>query len=485
MAENVLTIELRDTGPPADLRRQPKPPTPVPAVSGQTTPSSPATGQPPPAESAAVRDILHGLKVADEARRAADSLELDASKLARGPQFDPDAMSKLVDRILEDRKSADSIELDASKGAKFDLGDDSPVKKNMAEDIAAGIELNLDRIIGRRDKPVGIGPLRDLERWPAKDATQRDDDSPKWLKTYDEITDKLAKRLLTVQEAQDRIDRLVAGRRDEITDWMRSQGQLGVNEDAADKLKRSAVDEVSPFSPIVGRKVRPIAAPISFEQEQQLQLARDEDAKKWRAEREQKARERAEDAERERLRQNQKFGGQVQAINTGLLATISGGPTAKVGAAVQIGASGLLGSGVAAAAAGPIGMAAIGAAGAIGALALAAAKAKENLDAFADRGRELKGFNAEIAVAAAVADVAKMQADIKEANKGGKEFAGAISASSKLDIAIREAMQPLERVGAKLLTLIAQDLTPIIEKIGQKLEKIEGMYDAIVAVKEY
>jgi hypothetical protein len=404
--------------------------------------------------------------------RVDDGIELDASKVARKPEptFDPFRPNVLPSPKIGPQTDAD-IELDAAKVVKFDMPADASQKAKIA-DPAAGLELDSAKLDAQAAK---IG------------STIRDkiDGDPKWLASFEDITDKLARNLLTVQEAQDRIDRLVNSRREEITDQLRGSGVIGVGGDAAEALKQEAMRAAkeSGATPQVTAKKDETPTPLTMGFKDRYQG----NFRSWMDDANSVLADRKKDAsEAEKLAQerNERFAGQVSAVNTGLRAGLQGGATAKIGAGVQVAASGLLGGQAAAMAAGPIGIAAVGAAAAIDTLASAAKSAKQFLDNFAERGEELRGFNSDIATASAIAKVERLQADIRESQRSGREFTGAIESRNRFDIAFREVMQPLERVGARIMTAILNDLTPLLKKMVIGAEKVEDMYDALLALKD-
>jgi hypothetical protein len=398
-------------------------------------------------------------------------IELDAAKLPRKPEptFDPFRPNVLPSPKIG-RSDAD-IELDAAKAVKFDMPADASQKAKIA-DPAADIQLDAAKLDAQAAK---IGST-------IRDKIYGD---PKWLASFEDITDKLARNLLTVQEAQDRIDRLVNSRREEITDQLRGSGVIGVGGDAAEALKQEAMRAAkeSGATPQVTAKKDETPTPLTMGFKDRYQG----NFRSWMDDANSVLADRKKDAsEAEKLAQerNERFAGQVSAVNTGLRAGLQGGATAKIGAGVQVAASGLLGGQAAAMAAGPIGIAAVGAAAAIDTLASAAKSAKQFLDNFAERGEELRGFNSDIATASAIAKVERLQADIRESQRSGREFTGAIESRNRFDIAFREVMQPLERVGARIMTAILNDLTPLLKKMVIGAEKVEDMYDALLALKD-
>jgi hypothetical protein len=408
-------------------------------------------------------------------------IELDASKpRGTGPSFDPSAEPIYIAPRPEQR--LDDFQLDASKGAKFKVDDDepSPIIDPKTKTKPHRIGDDEDEIELDASKPPKAKPSE------ANDPTGQSQPVPKWIQIFNDIAEKLAKNLLTVKEAQERIDRLVASRRDDITDTMRQTGQLQTGDDPADVLKKAALEQAknAGATPQVGKADRPVAMPKSYEQDAADRDKKAADFRKKLDEQDRQAEQKRKDAEDARQQRNDRFARQVGAVNTGLYAGLQGGATAKVGAAVQIAGSGLLGSGAAAAAGGPVGIAAVGGAAAIDAMAEAAKRAKRFLDEYAERGERLKGFSSEISTASALAQVARLQADIREAQRGKKEFAGAIDAQARFDIAFREALQPLERVGARLMASILNDLVPLMKRLKKAAENGERMYDVLVAIKD-
>jgi hypothetical protein len=397
-------------------------------------------------------------------------IELDASKLRGRPiGFDPNESSQI--RAANQQQKIDDFELDASKGSKFNLEDlpsTGQSTRNLKSPVVDALDIELDASKAARMVADAI-----------------DQEKPRWLISYEEITAKLAKNLLTVQEAHQRIDRLVASRKEDVTDYLREKGMIRVGDDPAKKLKQDAVDSVKDSMPQVEKKSRPVAMPKSYESDLAEREKKSAEYRKDLDEQEKEQAKKKAEADSATRERNEKFGRQVSAVDTGLRAGLQGGATAKVGAGVQVAASGLLGGQAAAIAAGPVGIAAIGAASAVDTFADAARRAKQFLDDYAERGERIRGFNADIAAASAVAQVAKLQADIREANKYGKDFAAAIDAKTKSEIAFREAIQPLEQIASKIMVQVVNKLIPLIEYAGDLAEDSNNYLELISRIFKF
>ena len=73
------------------------------------------------------------------------------------------------------------------------------------------------------------------------------------------------------------------------------------------------------------------------------------------------------------------------------------------------------------------------------------------------RSRELSGYSGGVAAANAQAEIRKLQADIREAQKIGPELARITKLEADLDITIREALVPVKKVSAEKVA-VAMDL---------------------------
>jgi len=88
------------------------------------------------------------------------------------------------------------------------------------------------------------------------------------------------------------------------------------------------------------------------------------------------------------------------------------------------------------------------------------------LGAFAERGRELGKYNGTIATAAALADVEKLMADIREGNRASKEYAELIRAQTKVEVNMQEALLPIKLAIMRWLEPLAKDMAILIKIMG-------------------
>ena len=88
--------------------------------------------------------------------------------------------------------------------------------------------------------------------------------------------------------------------------------------------------------------------------------------------------------------------------------------------------------------------------------------------AFIDRGRELSGYQGDLAQATAIADVRRLQADIREAQELGPAIARLTDAQSRADAELRELLLPIKEA-------IIQEMIPILELIASALRGLNRM----------
>ena len=106
---------------------------------------------------------------------------------------------------------------------------------------------------------------------------------------------------------------------------------------------------------------------------------------------------------------------------------------------------------------GPVGMAA---AAGLQAGAFAVKAFIQTVNAFVERGRELARFDARLAMASGLADVKRLQADIREAQKLGDGMSRLIEAQADAEVAIRELVLPIKQ-------FIVESLADIMELVAR------------------
>ena len=102
-------------------------------------------------------------------------------------------------------------------------------------------------------------------------------------------------------------------------------------------------------------------------------------------------------------------------------------------------------------------------------------------DAFVARGRELQGYNGDLAAANATADTRKLLADIREAGTIGKSTAGLTDSMSRIDVAFQDALGPLKDQVAALLDQVAKPVAELAEAAGTVVELAEALGEPIRA----
>lgn len=108
--------------------------------------------------------------------------------------------------------------------------------------------------------------------------------------------------------------------------------------------------------------------------------------------------------------------------------------------------------------------------------------------AFVARGRELAQYDARLAVAAAEADIRKLDADLREASRTGESLGRLTDSQSRLDVSIQDALTPLKVATADGLANLLDKLTAIVEiqapLIETGVERIQGIIDLIATLLE-
>jgi hypothetical protein len=164
------------------------------------------------------------------------------------------------------------------------------------------------------------------------------------------------------------------------------------------------------------------------------------------------------------------------------------GGLARGGAAAG-GAAGLEAVGAGLSRLGPYGMAA---AAALTAVTKAGSAASDAMDAFAKRGRELSGYNGQLAGASASADLRGMMADIREADQLGPSLAKLLEQQSKSDAVMRELLNPIKEVLIDIYNWATKScmdvLLGLLEGINKvlprKFDRLERLIDKIKKIME-
>lgn len=102
--------------------------------------------------------------------------------------------------------------------------------------------------------------------------------------------------------------------------------------------------------------------------------------------------------------------------------------------------------------------------------------ANDTIAAFADRGRELRMYDAGIAQAAALVEVKKIQMDIAEANRFSAQYVKMIEAEARVHAAWRRATDPIR---ARIMEFLANYLAPWLERVGGRVEQLMQTADMV------
>ncbi len=131
---------------------------------------------------------------------------------------------------------------------------------------------------------------------------------------------------------------------------------------------------------------------------------------------------------------------------------------------------------------GPYGRAA---AAALGAVTVAVTAFKATVDAFVARGRELSGYNGNLAATSAMADVRKMGSDLREADVLGDKFAKLIEAQSKSEAIWSEILLqikgPILEVLTTSLKTANEALVGILEATSESSSVLAGAFLGLAA----
>src|SRR5262249_40365640 len=96
----------------------------------------------------------------------------------------------------------------------------------------------------------------------------------------------------------------------------------------------------------------------------------------------------------------------------------------------------------------------------------------QTVDAFVKRGQELRGCSGALAGANAQAEVARMRADIREADRTGESLARLTTAQSRLETLLRDLLLPIKQAVTERLAGITEKLTAIAGAGSEQIEKL-------------
>lgn len=126
---------------------------------------------------------------------------------------------------------------------------------------------------------------------------------------------------------------------------------------------------------------------------------------------------------------------------------------------------------------GPYGIAAAAALGvsvaAIGAFNIA-------VDAATRRAQELEKYNAQIAAANAKAEVRRLNADIRESQTMGKDYARLVDAQSRSEESMRQAFMPLQMAFVEALAGVQEEIADLMEEARPVLKEFAKLSGAIL-----
>ncbi len=147
------------------------------------------------------------------------------------------------------------------------------------------------------------------------------------------------------------------------------------------------------------------------------------------------------------------------------------------------------GIGAAAAGLARLGPAGAAAGAALKVLSVGIEATKATIDALVNRGRELAGFNAQLAGASATADVRKLQADMGEAQRIGPQLAKLIDTQSKTEATFQRLLEPIKGFLAEQLAGFMERSLKVTVGILEGIDKltagvVPGLSDLVKDVKK-
>lgn len=97
--------------------------------------------------------------------------------------------------------------------------------------------------------------------------------------------------------------------------------------------------------------------------------------------------------------------------------------------------------------------------------------ARQTLDAFAARGRELAQYDARTALASSRSDVASIRADIREARELGPDYGRIIDARREIDTEMRDIMLEFKKAVLPLVASVAESGSEVVHAIGPAVQE--------------
>lgn len=105
---------------------------------------------------------------------------------------------------------------------------------------------------------------------------------------------------------------------------------------------------------------------------------------------------------------------------------------------------------------------------------------KDTVQSFVERGRELSGYNQQLATSTARADVTSLMADIKEANELGPDLARLTDAQTSFYNDFREIMLPIKKVIVGVLADIMEALGAFLNAARPFIDDMRERFNYVV-----
>lgn len=102
-------------------------------------------------------------------------------------------------------------------------------------------------------------------------------------------------------------------------------------------------------------------------------------------------------------------------------------------------------------------------------------------EAFANRGRELQGYDANIARGAAQADLIKMQSDMREAQRSGKQLGELIEKQAQLESVITELLAPIKEF---VLDVLLKFIEAVLSYLANFSKTAKEIYEKMKEQKD-
>jgi hypothetical protein len=110
------------------------------------------------------------------------------------------------------------------------------------------------------------------------------------------------------------------------------------------------------------------------------------------------------------------------------------------------------------------------------------------MGAFAERGRELSGFQGNLAASTARQDVTRMMTDIKEAQKLGDLYAQLLDKQTEIEVTLQAGLMPIKEavltILPKMLDWMLDTSITVIEKLDKLLIGDYGLKEIATEMKE-